>query len=90
MVDTSDYPLWAVGTYEQGLEHLRKATEGCPDFGENHLTYAKALLEDGREQEARKALQKVIACPTPPDYSAEHKAWLEEATELLTDLQPET
>jgi hypothetical protein len=86
MVETDGYHIWQVGSMEQGQELLKRATELCPDFGENHLAYAKALIKDELPDKARAPLEKVLACPRPKDYSAEHEAWLEEATSLLTDL----
>jgi tetratricopeptide (TPR) repeat protein len=86
MIETSQYPVWAVGSFAEGLKHLKDATRLCPDYGENHLEYAKALLEDGEKEEARAELEKVLAAPRPPDRSAEHDAWISEATTLLRDL----
>ena len=88
-VETAGYPLYNVGTTEDGLKLLRKASEKCPDFGENHLRYAKALIKDDQNDLARVELEKVLRCPKPKDYTAEHEAWLQEATQLLTETQPE-
>jgi hypothetical protein len=87
MVKTDEYPTYAVGTLEQGLIHLQKATVLCPDYGENHLVYAKALRLDNQVDQARAELEKVVASPKPRDRSAEHQAWLEDANRLLTDIQ---
>jgi hypothetical protein len=87
MVETADYPLYAVGSLDEGLQHLEKATVLCPDFGGNHLDYAKALMGDEQLEEARSELEGVLTCPEPPDYAAEHQEWLSEAGELLTDLK---
>lgn len=86
MVKTDPYPLFAVGTLTVGLQHLETATKLCPDFGENHLKYAEALREDGRLDRARRAAERVLSCPVPPDYSVEHKDWLEKATTLIEEL----
>lgn len=86
MVKTDPYPLYAVGTLKQGLEHLETATKLCPDFGENHLKYAEALKEDGRLDKARRAAERVLECPVPPDYSVEHQEWLKKATALIEEL----
>ena len=89
-VKTADYPLWGIGTVAGGLEMLRRACANCPDFGENHLIYARSLMDDGQTEKAREELDKVLKCPKPQDYTAEHEKWLQEATTLLTELQPET
>ncbi|HVR76045.1 MAG TPA: hypothetical protein VMT52_17065 [Planctomycetota bacterium] len=87
MVETDEYPTYAVGTLEQGLIYLKKATVLCPDYGENHLVYAKALKLDDQLDLARAELEKVVTSPKPRDRSAEHQAWLEDANRLLTDIQ---
>lgn len=86
-VKSSEYPLHAVGTLEEGLRHLKRAAEICPDYGENHLAYATALASEKETELARAELEKVMASPKPRDRSAEHHAWLVKATALLTDLQ---
>jgi hypothetical protein len=87
MVKSEGYPLYAVGTPEQGLKHLEMAVKECPDYGENHLSYAEALKQEGHDALAREELEKVIASARPKDRSAEHDAWLERANDLLQDLQ---
>lgn len=86
MVETADYPFYAMGSYSEGLNHLKQAAVLCPDYGENHLVYARALLKDGQDEEARAELEKVISSPRPPDRSAEYDSWLAEATRLLREL----
>jgi tetratricopeptide (TPR) repeat protein len=86
-IQTDSYPLLSMGTAEQGIALLKEAVEQCPEFGENHLLYAKALAEDGQTELARAEIEKVMASPRLQDHSAEHDAWLEQATTLLTDLQ---
>jgi len=86
-VETSEYPSWALGTMEEGLAHLKRATEVCPEFGENHLAYATALIEAGDIAQARAELEKVETCPKPKDHSTEHDEWLTSAAVLLADLQ---
>ncbi len=87
MIKTDPYPTYAVGTLEQGMAHLKRAVELCPEYGENHLVYARALADDGQADLARAELEKVMVSPKPRDRSAEHDAWLELATTLMTDLQ---
>ena len=87
MVKTDPFPTYAVGSLKEGLEHLKKATLLFPDYGENHLIYAEALKEDGKNDLARAELEKVIASARPQDRSTEHDAWLTRANEMLQDLQ---
>jgi tetratricopeptide (TPR) repeat protein len=86
MAETHEYTLYGIGTIGDALKHLKKAIQLCPDYGDNHLAYAKGLIEDGEKEEARVELEKVLAAPRPPDRSAEHDAWISEATKLLRDL----
>ncbi len=86
MAETHEYTLYAIGTLGEALKHLKTAVQLCPDYGDNHLAYAKGLIEDGEPEEARAELEKVLACPRPPDRSAEHDEWISEATKMLRDL----
>lgn len=84
-VETDGYPLrYAMGSIDQGLVKLKAASEGCPEYAGNHLTYARALVEDEQYEEARVELEKVLTSATPPDRSTEHHQWLVAAQELLT------
>jgi hypothetical protein len=87
MVKSADFPLYAVGTTQEGLKHLETATTECSDYAENNLVYAEALKLEGQYAQAREELEKVIVSARPKDRSAEHDAWLEQANELLQDLQ---
>lgn len=87
MVKTDPYPSYAVGTLKEGLQHLKKATELFPDYGENHLAYAGALKDDGQNDPARAELEKVLASVKPQDRSTEHDGWLTKANEMMQDLQ---
>jgi len=85
-VKTEGYPFrYAMGTMDQGLAKLKAASEGCPEYAENHLAYARALVEDEQYEEARLELEKVLASVTPQDRSTEHHEWLLAAQELLTE-----
>ena len=93
LLETVPYPLLNA-TSETGqagvraaLEHLEKAVETCPDYGENHLVYARGLMDARKYGAARLELDRVMALAPPPDRSNEHLDWLEQANELLVDLQ---
>jgi hypothetical protein len=87
MVKSDAYPLYAVGNAATGLKHLETATKLCPDYGENHLVYAQALVEEGEDELARAEAEKVLQSMKPEDLTAEHDRWLEEANDILQGLQ---
>lgn len=87
MVETEQFPLWNIGDMAQGLDLLKKSVDACPDYGENHLVYAKYLIKNEEKGKARDELMKVITSPKPPDLKADHQTWLEEANKLLTEVQ---
>jgi tetratricopeptide (TPR) repeat protein len=86
IVKTADYPDYAMGTVDEGIRQLAKAVADCPDFPENHLFLAEALVEDGQYERARTAIAAVLASVPPPDHSVEHKVWLEKAQDLLASI----
>ncbi|MBI4601225.1 MAG: hypothetical protein HY721_04610 [Planctomycetes bacterium] len=79
--------IYSLGSDEEGLGHLKRSIELFPEYGENHLAYARALAAEEEVELARAELERTMTSPRPRDRSAEHQAWLEEATALLTDLQ---
>ncbi len=86
IVEPSDTLPPSVGSFEQGLDHLKKAVALYPGFAENRLFLAQALIEDEEHEAARAQIDKILDSQTPPDYSAEHDAWLKEAQSLIADL----
>lgn len=73
----------SIGSWEEGLDHLRKAVEIAPDFGQNHLFLAEAYNEDGDYELARAELERLYRSPSPPDYTVEARSWLDDAALLL-------
>lgn len=66
-------PAWptSVGDIDAALEHLQRAVEIAPDWPENHLLLAEALVEDDRKDEARAALKRA------QELNANVKGWTE-------------
>lgn len=81
------FPLFGIGGIDDALEHLKKSTEVCPEYGENHLAYAQALAHAEKYDLARTELEEVMSSRIPKDRSSEHEGWLTKANELLIDLQ---
>ena len=82
IVETADYPGYALGDLEDGVALLREALAACPDFPENALFLAEALIELGDDDEARALIERVLASRAPSDHSAEHGEWIARAREL--------
>lgn len=62
------------GNLEEALEYLEKATQMRPDFLMYHLEYAKALIEDEREDDAKKVLASIADMPNQEPGDEERKA----------------
>lgn len=58
---------WAIGDKEKAELHYQKAVELCPGFPENHLLYAKFLVDMERFDRAAESISKargaVATCP---------------------------
>jgi tetratricopeptide (TPR) repeat protein len=79
-------PPVSIGSPRKGLRLLQRATELFPDYPENFLYLAEALRDNGRADEARQALAKVIEAPPWPDRQFESSRWKAEAQKLLAGL----
>jgi tetratricopeptide (TPR) repeat protein len=86
-VDQKGMHLYSLGSFDDGLKHLKRAIELFPDYGENHLALARAYAGESETDLARAEIEKVLESPRPKDRTAEHQGWLEEATTLMTNLQ---
>jgi tetratricopeptide (TPR) repeat protein len=78
-------PPVSIGSPRKGLRSLQRAVELFPDYPENYLYLGEALRENGRTDEAKAALGKVMAAP-PPDRQFESTQWKAEAQKLLHSL----
>jgi tetratricopeptide (TPR) repeat protein len=59
-----------------------------PDYPENYLYLAEALRDNGRAEEAKTALRKVLEAEPWPDQQFESGQWKAEAQKLLQTLPP--
>jgi tetratricopeptide (TPR) repeat protein len=84
-LNTHSYPFVGAGSLKEAEEHLRRACELSPEYGYNQLSHAKALLEQDKKAEARRALDKVIASKPPPGETEDHVQWVAEAKKLLPE-----
>jgi tetratricopeptide (TPR) repeat protein len=79
-------PPVSMGSPRRGLRLLERAVELFPDYPENYLYLAEALRDNGRADEARQALAKVIGAPPWPDRQFEFSRWKTDAQKLLAEI----
>jgi len=63
-----DLPFFLGGDLDEAIGHFREAVRLAPDYAENHLFLARALLEQGRPQEAEHTLRPLFRI-VPADAS---------------------
>jgi hypothetical protein len=71
------------GSRKKSEEHLRRSLKYGPNSTVSHFFLAETLLDDGRKEEGRAELQKVIDAPLDPDWTPEDREFKEKAERLL-------
>jgi tetratricopeptide (TPR) repeat protein len=66
-------PPASIGSSRKGLKLLQHATELFPDYPENYLYLAEALRDNGKMDEAKTALRKVLVFKF--DLPLQHLKW---------------
>lgn len=74
------------GSREKSEEHLRRSLAYAPDSTASRFFLAETLLADGRRDEARVELQRVIDAPVDPDWAPEDRNFKARARALLATL----
>ena len=74
------------GSRTRAEEHLRRSLTYGPDSTASHFFLAEALLDWGRRDEGRAALQRVIDAPLDPDWTPEDREFKRKAREMLAAL----
>jgi tetratricopeptide (TPR) repeat protein len=75
-------PPTSIGSPRKALRLLQHAVELFPDYPENYLYLAEALRDNGRADEAREALRKVLEAKPWPDRQFESQQWKTAALKL--------
>lgn len=75
------------GSNEKSEAHLRRALEYNPQSTVTWFFLAETLLDMGRKDEAREALQRVLDAPVSEDWGPEDREWKKKASELLASLE---
>jgi tetratricopeptide (TPR) repeat protein len=71
------------GSDKQAENHLRASLKYNPNSTASHFFLAEVLLDDGRKEEARAELQKVLDAAPDPAWAPEDQEFKEKATKLL-------
>jgi len=71
------------GSHKEAEAHLRASLTYNPASTASHFFLAELLLDDGRKDEARAELQKVLDAPLHPDFAPEDREFKEKARRLL-------
>ena len=71
------------GSNKQAETHLRKSLTYNPNSTASHFFLAEVLLDEGRKDDARAELQKVLDAPLDPDWAPEDREFKEKARALL-------
>ncbi len=80
-------PHWITkGDKAKALEEAHLAAQLGNTYAINHLTLARALLDNGDKEGAISELGKILDLPAPPDAIPEHHSDQETARELLNKL----
>ena len=79
-------PPASIGSPRKGLRMLQRAVELFPDYPENYLYLAEAFHENGRADEAKETLRKVLEAKPWPDQQFESKQWKAAALKLRAQL----
>lgn len=82
MTESAGVPVYQIGSFEEGLDHLKRAVDLSPEFAQNHLFLAQAYKDDNEFELARTEIDEVFRSSIPPDYTVEHRQWLQGAVEL--------
>ena len=79
-------PPASIGSPRKGLKLLQRAVELFPDYPENYLYLAEALRDNGRADEAKAALVKVLEAKPWPGEEFESGQWKQRALKLRESL----
>ncbi len=71
------------GSHKEAEAHLGASLKYNPSSTASHYFLAELLLDDGRKEEGRAELQKVLDAPLRPDWTPEDREFKEKARRLL-------
>jgi len=71
------------GSHKEAEAHLRASLTYNPTSAASHFFLAELLLDDGRKEEGRAELQKVLDAPLHPDWAPEDREFKDKARRLM-------
>jgi tetratricopeptide (TPR) repeat protein len=75
------------GSHKQAIDHLRASLKYNPNSTASHFFLAEVLIDDGRKDDARAELQKVLDAPVDPAWAPEDQEFKEKARAKLASLK---
>jgi hypothetical protein len=75
------------GSHKEAEEHLRASLKYNPQSTASHFFLAEVLADDGRKEEARAELQRVIDAPLDPEWTPEDQEFKSKARAMLPTLR---
>jgi tetratricopeptide (TPR) repeat protein len=75
------------GSHKDAEAHLRASLSYNPNSTASHFFLAEVLLDDGRKDEARGELQKIVDAPIDPEWAPEDRDFKEKAKNTLASLK---
>jgi len=75
------------GSKQKSEEHLRKSLTYNANSTASHFFLAETLLDQGKKNDARAELQKVLDAPVDPDWAPEDREFKEKARKLLPTIR---
>jgi uncharacterized membrane protein len=74
------------GSDKKAEEHLRKSLTYNPNSSASLYFLAETLVDEGKKDEARATLQRLLAAPVDPDWAPEDRDFKEQAQRLACQL----
>jgi tetratricopeptide (TPR) repeat protein len=75
------------GSNKKSEEHLRKSLTYNPTSAASLFFLAETLIDEGKKEEARAVLQKLLDSPIDPDWAAEDRDFKRQAQRLMETLR---
>jgi tetratricopeptide (TPR) repeat protein len=83
----NEVPRLFGGSNKESEAHLRKALTFNPQSTVTLYFLAETLLDEGKKDETRATLQRVLDAPLDPDWAPEDREFKQKARQLLTEIK---